>query len=158
MAERNKHWLQGVETDLYWNWFHKSKHVFDTVEMNDLGSMQRLNERGLIRGYTEYHHPTTNRTPLSDAVRFGRHFGIIQLLLENGANPFATTDKKGILHWSVEHDDIETTRMILENGWRPWTLQINSLNPKTSLMALRVYRINLTLSTNGTDTDKPLYI
>jgi ankyrin repeat protein len=101
-------------SDQYRDWFQKSKHVFDTV--HDLEGMQQLNRRGLIKNYTEFRHMTSNRTPLLDAVCKDRPFGIIQILLQNGANPFATSDNKGALHWCVEHDDIETTQMILENG------------------------------------------
>ena len=95
---------------------NKSKDVFDAVETNDLGSLQLLDASGLIKNYTEYRHISTHRTPLMEAVRSGRCFEMIQILLENGANIFATTDKKGILHFSIENDNIETTRLILENG------------------------------------------
>ena len=101
-------------SDQYRDWFQKSKQVFDTV--NDLEGMQQLNRRGLIKNYTEFRHMTSNRTPLLDAVCNDRPFEIIQILLQNRANPFATSDNKGVLHWCVEHDDIETTKMILEHG------------------------------------------
>ena len=81
---------------------NKSKDVFDAVETNDLNCMQRLDASGLIRGYTEYRNVSTNRTPLMEAVRSGRCFEMIHILLMNGANPFATTDKKGILHFPLK--------------------------------------------------------
>ena len=84
------------ETDQYRDWFHKSKRVFDSVY--DLDKMQRLSKKELIKNYTEFRHPISNRTSLLKAVCEIENIKTIQLLLENYANPFATTDDKGILH------------------------------------------------------------
>ena len=105
-----------------------SKDVFDAVETNDLGSLQRLEKRGLIKNYTEHRHMFTHRTPLLEAVRLGRDYEIIKILFENGANPFVTADEKGILHFSVEFNEFEKTRFILENCCQ--TLENQLLKPE----------------------------
>lgn len=103
--------------------------VFDAASNRDLGKMQRLHQAGLIRGHTELR--VDQFTPLMSCMRQSLYherdlskrphiIHIIRLLLDKGANPFATIpcQRWGLLHEAAVYGDIDIIRLIILNGFR----------------------------------------
>ena len=111
--------------NLFIDWDVKAQAVFKAATDFDMVKMMHLDKKGFIKGCTEYRK--NGSTCLIECIhtytlnvrtweRRSSVIDMVHILLANGANPFATNKRTGILHEACLLGDIDLIRLILSNG------------------------------------------